>query len=663
MSIRIALAGNPNSGKTTLFNRLTGARQTTGNWPGVTVEKKVGYIRRHHQELMLIDLPGIYSLSPYSLEEIVTRNYIVEEKPDVVVNIIDATNLERNLYFTLQLKKLGRPMVIALNMMDEILSHGDQLDVDLLAQRLAVPVIPISARKGEGMDELMAAIRHVTRLPEHPGQGRHRHGRRARYGRGRGENTAWPEALPHHHSQPVNADSATDRLSSGPAVSDGPLPDPSIDLQHRFAAETPEETERMYHLAAEIHDQVLHHSHRPGALSRSDRIDRLLTHRFLAIPLFLLVMFLVFQITFHESMGGRLTGLLEQLFDGHLSPLISRWLTAAQAPGWIESLLIDGIISGVGGVLSFLPQIALLFLFLTLLEDTGYMARAAFIMDKIFEKFGLSGRSFIPMMMGFGCTVPAVMATRTLENERDRRLTIMVIPFMSCGARMPIYAFFASMFFATGKGLVTFSMYIMGIAVAILSAFILSRTVLRGQDAPFIIELPPYRLPDRKSLFLHVWDKVRDFIVRAGTLIFAMTIVVWFFQSFDFSFRMVEDSSLSILGKFGGLVAVLLRPLGYGTWQAAVALLTGLIAKETVVATLEILYTPDTLLASFTPLSAYAFMTFTLLYTPCLAAVAAIKREMASWRWTGLTLVYQIGVAYLFSLLVYQGGRLVQSLL
>ncbi|MDD2579940.1 MAG: ferrous iron transport protein B, partial [Eubacteriales bacterium] len=452
-------------------------------------------------------------------------------------------------------------------------------------------------------------------------------------------------------------------LSSGPSASDGPLPDPSINLQHRFAAETPEETERMYHLAAEIHDQVLHHSHRPGALSRSDRIDRLLTHRFLAIPLFLLVMFLVFQITFHESMGGRLTGLLEQLFDGHLSPLISRWLTAAQAPGWIESLLIDGIISGVGGVLSFLPQIALLFLFLTLLEDTGYMARAAFIMDKIFEKFGLSGRSFIPMMMGFGCTVPAVMATRTLENERDRRLTIMVIPFMSCGARMPIYAFFASMFFATGKGLVTFSMYIMGIAVAILSAFILSRTVLRGQDAPFIIELPPYRLPDRKSLFLHVWDKVRDFIVRAGTLIFAMTIVVWFFQSFDFSFRMVEDSSLSILGKFGGLVAVLLRPLGYGTWQAAVALLTGLIAKETVVATLEILYTPDTLLASFTPLSAYAFMTFTLLYTPCLAAVAAIKREMASWRWTGLTLVYQIGVAYLFSLLVYQGGRLVQSLL
>lgn len=659
MSLRIALAGNPNSGKTTLFNRLTGARQTTGNWPGVTVEKKVGYIRRHQQQLVLIDLPGIYSLSPYSLEEIVTRNYIVDEKPDVVINIIDATNLERNLYFTLQLKKLGRPMIIALNMMDEILSHGDQLNVDRLAQLLDVPVIPISARKGEGMDELISAIRQMTRVPECPGRGQHHRGRHGRGGWNR-------DGFAEHFEKAPAAPLQSSRLQSTvcdvqPAIADD-LPDSSVDLQHRFDPETPEETERMYHQAAKIHDEVLHHSHRPGALSRSDKIDRLLTHKYLAIPLFLLVMFMVFQITFHEKLGGRMTDLLGTLFDDVLSPAVSRWLTAAQSPGWIESLLIDGIISGVGGVLSFLPQIALLFLFLTLLEDTGYMARAAFIMDKIFEKFGLSGRSFIPMMMGFGCTVPAVMATRTLENERDRRLTIMVIPFMSCGARMPIYAFFASMFFPSGKGLATFSMYIMGIAVAILSAFILSRTILRGQDASFIIELPPYRLPDRKSLFIHVWDKVRDFVVRAGTLIFAMTIVVWFFQKFSFSFQMVEDSSQSILGQIGSLLAVLLRPLGYGSWQAAVALLTGLIAKETVVATLEILYTPETLMASFTPLSAYAFMTFTLLYTPCLAAVAAIKREMASWRWTGLAMAYQIGVAYLFSLLIYQGGQLILAL-
>ena len=654
MTLRIALAGNPNSGKTTLFNRLTGTRQTTGNWPGVTVEKKVGYVKSHHERLLLIDLPGIYSLSPYSLEEIITRNYIVDEKPDVVVNIIDATNLERNLYFTLQLKKLGRPMLIALNMMDEILSHGDRLDVDKLSRLLEVPVIPISAKKGQGMSELISAVSKIASAgsmaaePElfHPGRGRrHRRGRPYQFE---------PDVLP---SPIVTADD--DDASSEPSLKEEARAEAShAGLQHQFRSETEAETEAMYHRAAAIHNAVLKHSHRPGALSRSDRIDRLLTHRILAIPLFLFVIFIVFQVTFHEKLGGRMTEWLDVFFNETVGSAMTQWLRLPAAPVWIESLLVGGIVAGVGGVLSFLPQITLLFLFLTILEDSGYMARAAFIVDKIFEKLGLSGRSFIPMLMGFGCTVPAVMATRTLENERDRRLTIMITPFMSCGARMPIYAFIASMFFANNKGLVTFSMYLLGILVAVGSAFVLSRTVLRGKDAPFIIELPPYRIPDSKSLFFHVWDKVRDFLVRAGTIIFAMTIVVWFLQSFSFGLRMVEDSSHSIFGQFGGVIAPLLRPLGFGSWQAAVALLTGLVAKESVVATMGILYTPEAMLDAFTPLSAYAFMTFTLLYTPCLAAVGAIKREMNSWRWTLLTVFYQTAVAYMFALLIFQIGRL-----
>lgn len=656
MSIRVALAGNPNSGKTTLFNRLTGTRQTTGNWPGVTVEKKVGLVRRTHGQLILVDLPGIYSLSPYSLEEIIARNYIVDEKPDVVVNIIDATNLERNLYFSLQLKKLGRPMLIALNMMDEILSHGDKLDVARLASELEVPVIPISAKKGEGLDDLIYAIYELGQnngwQPHrgyagngHPGRHRRRHGRK------------WPVTT-EKTVQEVDPDTSPgeDLAQEAAALSDENL------IQHTFSPESEAETETMFHRAAQIHDLVLQHSHRPGALSRSDKIDRFLTHRILALPIFLAVMFVVFQLTFHERLGGALTGLMEDFFDNTLSGAINSWLEYARAPSWISSLLVGGIIAGVGSVLSFLPQITLLFLFLSLLEDTGYMARAAFIVDKLFQKLGLSGRSFIPMLMGFGCTVPAVMATRTLENERDRRLTILITPFMSCGARMPIYAFIASLFFANNKGLVTFSMYVMGIVVAVIVALILSKTLLRGQDSPFVIELPPYRIPDRKSMFLHVWDKVRDFLVRAGTIIFIMTIFVWFFQTFSFSLQMVEDSAQSIFGRFGSLLAPLLRPLGFGTWQAAVALLTGLVAKESVVATMGILYTPDSILAAFTPLSAYAFMTFTLLYTPCLAAVGAIKREMNSWRWTLLALLIQTGTAYLVALAVYQTGRLIVSI-
>ena len=636
MSMRIALAGNPNSGKTTLFNRLTGTRQTTGNWPGVTVEKKTGHIRHTDGEMTVIDLPGIYSLSPYSLEEMISRNYIVDESPDVVVNIIDATNLERNLYLTLQLKKLGRPLVVALNMMDEILNHGDKLDIDRLAQLLQVPVVPISAKKGEGLDELIDTIYDVAS----PGCRRRFGYRRRHQGRyGCGCN---------RFDRP---DAASDATDSAPVVR-------THSVLHTFKPETEAETEAMYHQSAQIHDQVLQHSHQRGALSRSDKIDRFLTHRFLAIPIFLLVILTVFQVTFSEALGGRLTELLDIFFTDTVGGGVSRWLSAAAAPEWISSLLVDGILSGVGGILTFLPQITLLFFFLSVLEDTGYMARAAFITDRLFQKLGLSGRSFIPMLMGFGCTVPAVMAARTLESERDRRLTILITPFMSCSARMPIYAFLSGVFFSTHKGLVTFSMYLTGILVAVLTAFVFSRTVLRGADAPFVIELPPYRLPDTKSLLLHVWDKVRDFIIKAGTVIFVMTIVVWFFQSFNITLQRVSDGASSMFGWLGAFLAPIFQPLGFGSWQASVALLTGLIAKESVVATFEILLPEGGLQALFTPLSAYAFMIFTLLYMPCIAAFSAIRREMNNWRWTLTAVLYQTGVAWLISFLVYQGGRL-----
>lgn len=643
MSLRVALVGNPNSGKTTLFNRLTGTHQKTGNWPGVTVEKKTGVLHHKTGSIILVDLPGIYSLSPYSLEETITRNYIVYEKPDLVINIIDATNLERNLYLTLQLKKLGRPMIVALNMMDELLGHGDQLDVERLSELLEVPVIPISAKKGDGIDELLNAIFylascHHLRVDDgfHRSHHRHRHQRR-HHKRGRHFDP----------DQTVQADFDVEQ-SEGHEAS----------ALFTFAPETEAETVALCKKAAWIHDQVLKHSHKPGTPTRSDRIDRILTHRIWAFPIFFLILFFIFQITFHESIGGRLTTALESFFSVTVSGLLMDWLQAAAAPSWIESLIIDGVLAGVGGVLSFLPQIALLFFFLSILEDTGYMARAAFITDKLFQKLGLTGHSFIPMMMGFGCTVPAVMAARTLESEKDRKLTILMTPFMSCGARMPIYAFLAGIFFSAQKGLITFSMYLLGILVAVASAFLFSRTLLKGDDSLFIIELPPYRIPDVKSLLMHVWIKVKDFMVRAGTLIFAMTVLVWFLQSFSFTLRQVSDSADSMFGQIGALLAPLFRPLGFGSWQICVALLTGLVAKESVVATMEILFSPGQLQAAITPLAAYALMTFTLLYTPCMAAMMAIRREMNSWKWTLISVLYQTGIAWLVSFMVYQVGRL-----
>ncbi len=669
---RIALTGNPNSGKTTLFNQLTGTRQTTGNWPGVTVEKKEGVVRHSHGHLYVVDLPGIYSLSPYSMEEVISRNYIQDEKPDIVVNIVDATHLERNLYLTLQLKKLGRPLVVALNMMDEVTAMGDRIDIPLLSSLIGAPVVPVSAKLGTNLDDLIGVIWEMSFKgdPEiYPKFGGHhgRHGLQDGHGR-RGHPHNRPGFLGHlhHHLDHRGQPEATAGRAADHEFHDYHAyfdhfrhVDHSEILQADFRPETEEETAAMYHEAVSIHDRVYQHANGKDALSLSDKIDRILTNRVLALPAFLLIMFLVFQLSFSAAVGGRLTEGLDYLFNHLIGGWVSSLLDYAGAAPWVGSLLVGGVISGVGGVLTFVPQITLLFLSLTILEDSGYMARAAFITDRLFQKLGLTGRSFIPMLLGFGCTVPAVMAARSLGSEKERRLTIMITPFMSCGARMPIYAFFAATFFVKNQGLVSFSMYVIGIVVAILSAALLSRTVFRGADAPFVIELPPYRLPDARSLFFHVWDRVKDFVVRAGTIIFAMTVVVWFLQSFDLSLHMVEDNAQSIIASIGRLLAHVLSPLGFGSWQAAVAILTGLVAKESVVATLEVLYTQASFAAAFTPLTAFAFMVFTLLYMPCLAAFGAIRREMGSWRWAIATAAYGTGVAYLVSLLVYQLGRLI----
>lgn len=592
----VALAGNPNSGKTTLFNRLTGTRQTTGNWPGVTVEKKIGYVKEPY-EMTLIDLPGLYSIASSAAEETIAREFILNDAPDVVINLIDATNLERNLYLTLQLRKLGRPLVIALNMMDELLSHGDTLRVERLEEHLGAPVVPITARTGEGVDRLLDVVMETA-----------------------GKKTV----------NECNTDACI---------------------------ETPEETKRLYEIATQIHAEVLTHSHDRSALSTSDRIDAVLTHRIFAYPIFLIIMALIFFITFSEYLGGFLSDKLAAMFDG-LGDWTGSSLSSAGVPIWLESLVTDGIISGVGGILSFLPQIAILSFFLTILEDSGYMARTAFLTDRIFRSLGLTGHSFIPMILGFGCTVPAIISARSIERMRDRRLTVLITPFMSCSARMPIYALLTRLFFPHSAGIITFGLYLFGIFIAFMSAFILNKVIPGKEEADFIIELPPYRIPYARTLFLHVWDKVKDFIFRAATIIFLMSIVIWLLQSFSPQFQYVTDNEQSILYTISCSIYGAFIPLGFPGWQAVSALFAGLIAKESLVSSLSILL-PGTMIATFfSPLSALSFLVFCLLYTPCAAAVGATVREMQSRAWTIGAILWQTGIAYLFSLLTYQIGSL-----
>ena len=670
---KVALVGNPNCGKTTLFNALTGSNQYVGNWPGVTVEKKEGIAKMGEVSFTVVDLPGIYSLSPYSMEELVARRFIIGEKPDAVINIVDATNLERNLYLTMQLLELERPVVLALNFMDEVEKRGDKIDCGRLSAHLGIPVVPISARDGVNLEKLVQeAHRQMhTGLTVEPDDLyddlthaiHHRIGELI-------HDRAYAVGLPAHW--------AAIKLLEGDeeVVRDLGLTEDTVRRIDAIAAEYEasnplgdRETllaDSRYRFVERVVRSAVRKKTRDGQPTVTERIDAVVTHKIWAIPLFLATMLAVFLVTF-SGPGAWLSDGIAWLVEDVLCPGVTGWLTAANAPAWLIGLLVDGLIAGVGGVLTFLPMIALLFLFLSVLEDSGYMARAAFVMDRTLRHFGLSGKAFIPMLMGFGCTVPAVMGARTMENEKDRRMTILLVPFMSCGARLPIYGLMTAAFFSKYAGLVVFGLYLIGPVIAIISGLIMKRLVFRGEPAPFLLELPPYRMPTLKNIWLHVWERVRDFLTRAGTIIAAMSVAVWFLQSFGPDLRMVADASDSILAAVGNFIAPVFAPLGFGVWQAAVALLTGLIAKEAGVSSMSLFYGFSLtdyaaagliMSAAFSPAAALAFLTFCALYTPCVAAIATIRREMGSLRWTGLALGWQLGMAWLAAFIVYRIGML-----
>ena len=669
-TMKVALAGNPNCGKTTLFNALTGSNQYVGNWPGVTVEKKEGTARLGDREITVVDLPGIYSLSPYSMEEIVARDFIIGEGPDAVIDIVDSTNLERNLYLTVQLLELERPLVLALNFMDEVKARGDQIDVERLSKELGVPVVPITAKTGEGLDELLQVAHRqmhlgVTYEPDDLYDDfthdiHHRMGELI-------HDYAYAANLPAHW--------ASIKLLEGDGIVAKALNLPA-DVQNKLDAiiaeyeassalgdrETLVADSRYRYIERVVHASVTKGKGSEGP-TLTEKIDRIVTGKYTALPLFLCAMLVMFVITF-GPFGSWLQDGVSALID-----LFSSWLegalTAAGAPAVVISLACDGIISGVGGVLSFLPQIALLFFFLSFLEDSGYMSRAAFIMDRLLRRFGLSGKAFIPMLMGFGCSVPAIMGARTMENEKDRRMTILLIPFMSCSAKLPVYGLLSAAFFGPWAGLVVFGLYVIGMVVGILSGILFKHTLFSGEPAPFVLELPPYRFPSIENIATHVWQKVKGFLVKAGTLILAMSIVLWLLQSFDFSLHMVDDAANSMLGTLGALIAPVFAPLGFGFWQAAVALLTGFIAKEMVVSSLSMFYgfsltAAGTAVAAamtgFTPLSAFSMLVFILLYVPCVAATSTMAKELGSAKWTVFSVCWQIGVAYVVSLLVHTVG-------
>ena len=665
---KVALVGNPNCGKTTLFNALTGSDQYVGNWPGVTVEKKEGTAKVGDVSFTVVDLPGIYSLSPYSMEELVARRFIIGEKPDAIINIVDATNLERNLYLTMQLLELERPMVLALNFMDEVEKKGDQIDCGKLAAHLGVPVIPISARDGQNIDKLVEeAHRQMhTGLTLEPDDlyDDFTHAIHHRIG-DIIHDRAYERGIPAHW--------AAIKLLEGDSevAKDLGLGETTLRRIDQIATEYEASSElgdretlladSRYRFVERVVRSSVKRRGDGGKPTITERIDAVATHKYFALPLFLAMMLVVFLITF-SGPGAWLSDGIAAFLENVLCPGASAWLNSLGAPAWLTGLLVDGLISGVGGVITFLPMIALLFLFLSLLEDSGYMARAAFVMDRTLRHFGLSGKAFIPMLMGFGCTVPAVMGARTMENEKDRRMTILLVPFMSCGARLPIYGLMTAAFFPDHAGLVVFGLYLLGPVLAFLSGLFLKRFLFKGEPAPFLLELPPYRMPTAKNIWLHVWQRVRDFLTRAGTIIAAMSVVVWFLQSFGPNFQMVSDTAESILARFGSFIAPIFAPLGFGAWQAAVALLTGLIAKEAVVSSMSLFYgfsmtdyaaAGAAMAVTFSSAAALAFLVFCALYTPCVAAIATIRREMGSRRWTVLTLAWQLAVAYLASFVAY----------
>ena len=664
----IALLGNPNSGKTTLFNQLTGSKQHVGNFPGVTVEKKEGSIRGQ-KNLTLVDLPGIYSLSPYTAEEVVTRDFLLVDKPEAVINIVDATNIERNLYLTLQLMEVGVPVVVALNMMDEVRANGDTIDVQQLSRNLGIPIVPISAAKNEGCDELVQRTIEVANQKERP--------------RGldlcQGEVHRAVHSIAHIIEEELKKTGLPARYAATKVVEGDPITLGKLQLsdsekgivekivtemEHNLGTDREAALADMrYEFIANACKDAVKKNGNSREMQRSIRIDNVLTNKYLGIPIFLAVMLLVFYLTFNV-IGGPLSDLLSMGIDW-VTGLLDHALTGIGINEAVHSLLIDGVCMGVGSVLSFLPTIVTLFFFLSILEDSGYMARVAFVMDKLLRKIGLSGRSFVPMLIGFGCSVPAIMATRTLASQRDRRMTILLTPFMSCSAKLPIYATFTAAFFPDKAPLVLILLYAGGMAVGILYGLLLKNTLFRGNPVPFVMELPAYRMPGAKSVILHMWEKAKDFLVKAFTIIFMASIIIWVLQSFDSRLMMVEDGSRSMLAAIGRFIAPIFKPLGFGEWIPATALLTGLSAKEAVVSTLAVLTNvsdvsllPAVLAQTFTPLAAASFLTFTLLYMPCFAAVAAVKRELGGAKYAVAAMAAQCGVAWIVACLVYQIGRL-----
>ena len=658
-----ALAGNQNCGKTTLFNALTGSNQHVGNFPGVTVDQKSGEVREH-KECTVVDLPGIYSLRTYTQEEIVTRDYILNQKPDGIINIVDATNIERNLYLTLQLLELRVPMVLALNMMDEVRANGGTIDVQKLSDDLGIPVVPITAAKGEGVSELMD----------------------------RAVETAKNRVLPKVYdfcaaNSPVHRcvhavvhliEDHAERLGLPPRFCATKLIEGDRDMADRLVLDQNErellehcivqmETENgldrnasladmRYTFIEQVTADAVVKCHESKEHKRSVAWDRVLTGKYTALPVFFGVMLLIFWLTF-EVIGQGLSDLLALGID-YVTAGVDGALTAYGINPVVHSLIIDGIFAGVGSVLSFLPIIVTLFFFLSILEDTGYMARVAFVMDKLLRKIGLSGRSIVPLLIGFGCSVPAIMATRTVSSDRDRKMTILLTPYMSCSAKIPIYGFFTAAFFTDHKALVMISLYVLGIAVGILAALVMKGTAFRGKPVPFVMELPNYRMPSAKSVGLLLWEKAKDFLQRAFTVIFLATVVIWFLQSFDTRLNVVTDSADSLLALIGQWLAVLFRPLGFGDWRCATALISGFIAKESVVSTLQVLLGNAAITSLFTTRSAISFLVFTLLYTPCIAAVATIRRELGSRIKTVGVVLLQCVVAWLAAYIAYAVGGL-----
>lgn len=658
-----ALAGNPNSGKTSLFNLLTGSRQRVGNWPGVTVEKVIGKLK--DTQHIIVDLPGLYSLSPISIDEQIASRYMIEENLDGIINIIDASNLERNLYFTVQLLEYEKPLLIALNMMDVVKEKGMKINLKHLEEKLGSKIVSTIARKGIGKEDIIQQLDKEIPASSF----------RIDYGDTVESLILDMEEVLLHSPETFYFSSrwfAIQFLEENQVILDVAKKIGIYQKLYDFKVKT-EKLQNIkiremiqnvrYQWIAELLEEVVQREQLVKSTNLTDKIDRIVTNKWLGIPIFLLIMYLIFQFTF-TWVGNPLLDLVDGFISGTLTDWAAMGLAAIQAPDWMVSLTLDGIIAGVGGVLVFVPNILVLFLLLSFLEDTGYMTRVAFLMDKLMSKIGLSGKSFIPMVVGFGCNIPGIMASRTIEHPNERLTTILMTPFMSCSARMPVYAVFAGVFFPAQQGLVVFSMYLLGIVMAILMAFFLKMTKFKQEESLFIMELPEYRLPVIKNLLLHTWDKGKGFVRKAGTIIFSMSVVIWFLSSY--SFQGMVEMDQSFLAAIGSFIAPIFQPLGFGTWQAAVALFTGFLAKEVVVSAMMVIYGAgesldvlnQVLQGSFTALSAYAYMVFVLLYVPCLATVAVIKKETGSWKWMFFSIAYSLVIAWFVAFIIYQIGGL-----